>query len=285
MKKASSQLSVYSIFRRVLKKRDIMSFGAITVCAAVFTAVFAPILAPYNPNTMFWGEVHMPPNPKFLLGTDRLGRDVLSRVLWGARASLMVGLLSTLIATVIGVLMGCISGYYGGIIDNCIMRVTDILMTFPGFFLILFVSAIFSIRSLFSIIIMLGLLTWTGIARITRSKVMSVKEQIFIEASKGLGGGDLHIIFRHVLPNSLGPIIVTATLMIANNTLMEAGLSFIGVGDPTVVSWGYMLALGRDALRTAWWVTTFPGLAIFFTVLGFNLLGDGIRDMIGMREE
>lgn len=129
------------------------------------------------------------------------------------------------------------------------------------------------------------MISWPKIARITRSKVLSVKEQTFVEASKGLGGSDVHIIVRHVLPNSLGPIIVTATILIAFNTLMESGISFLGAGDPTVVSWGYMLARGRDALRSAWWISTFPGLAIFFTVLGFNLLGDGIRDMIGMREE
>lgn len=283
-KMTSNKWSPYSLLSRLIKKGGVNVFGGAVVFVVLFIAISAPLLAPYDPSTMSWGEEYAPPSSKFLLGTDGLGRDVLSRLIWGARSSLMVGLLSTFIATLIGVVLGCYSGYFGGITDNLIMRTTDILMAFPSFFLILFISAIFRMRSLFGVIIMLGLLTWPQMARIARSKVLTVKEFTFVEAAKGLGASDLRIIFRHILPNSLGPIIVTATLMIATNTLTESGISFLGAGDPTVVSWGYMLALGRDALRRAWWVSTFPGLAIFFTVLGFNLVGDGLRDLIGMRE-
>jgi len=218
------------------------------------------------------------------LGTDDKGRDMLAMLVSGARVSLQVGLLATLIAILIGTIMGVVSAYLGGWADNALMRFTDVMMTFPFFLLLVFIIFIFG-PSLAFIILVIGLTGWTGTARLVRSETLSLRTREFIMASKSLGASDRRIIFRHLIPNVLSPIIVIATLSIPGVILAEAALSFIGLGDPTVTSWGIILNAGQRSLDTAWWVAVEPGIMLFLTVLAFNFLGDGIRDAFDPRSQ
>jgi len=218
------------------------------------------------------------------LGTDDKGRDMLAMLVSGARVSLQVGLLATLIAIMIGTIMGVLSAYLGGWVDNALMRFTDIMMTFPFFLLLVFIIFIFG-PSLAFIILAIGLTGWTGTARLVRSEALSLRTREFIMASKSLGASDTRIIFRHLIPNVISSIIVIATLSIPGVILAEAGLSFIGLGDPTVTSWGVVLHAGQRSLDIAWWVAVEPGFMLFLTVLAFNFLGDGIRDAFDPRSQ
>ncbi|MFC1954061.1 ABC transporter permease [Chloroflexota bacterium] len=218
------------------------------------------------------------------LGTDDKGRDMLAMLVSGARVSLQVGLLATLIAIIIGTVVGVLSAYLGGWADNVLMRFTDIMMTFPFFLLLVFIIFIFG-PSLAFIILAIGLTGWTGTARLVRSEALSLRTREFIMASKSLGASDARIIFRHLIPNVLSSIIVIATLSIPGIILAEAALSFIGLGDPTVTSWGVVLNAGQRSLDTAWWVAVEPGIVLFLTVLAFNFLGDGIRDAFDPRSQ
>ncbi|MFC1864539.1 ABC transporter permease [Chloroflexota bacterium] len=218
------------------------------------------------------------------LGTDDKGRDMLAMLVSGARVSLQVGLLATIMAILIGTIMGVVSAYLGGWADNALMRFTDIMMTFPFFLLLVFIIFIFG-PSLAFIILAIGLTGWTGTARLVRSEALSLRTREFIMASKSLGASDSRIIFRHLIPNVLSSVIVIATLSIPGVILAEAALSFIGLGDPTVTSWGVVLQAGQRSLDTAWWVAVEPGFMLFLTVLAFNFLGDGIRDAFDPRSQ
>ena len=219
----------------------------------------------------------------FLLGTDQYGRDILSRVIYGSRISLSIGFLVVLISVTLGTIVGVSSGYFGGIVDNTLMRIVDILIAFPALFLILIIIATFG-NSIFLIVITLSFTGWMGVARIVRSQVLSLKEQEFILAAKSLGLSNLRIIFRHLVPNTLTPVIVAATLRIGSIILTEAGLSFLGLGvQPPTPSWGNIINEGRDSLLNHWWISTFPGVAILTTVVCFNLIGDGVRDALDPR--
>ncbi len=218
------------------------------------------------------------------LGTDDKGRDMLAMLVSGARVSLQVGLLATLIAILIGTIMGVVSAYLGGVVDMVLMRFTDIMMTFPFFLLLVFIIFIFG-PSLVFIILVIGLTGWTGTARLVRSEALSLRTREFIMASKSLGASDTRIVFRHLIPNVLSSVIVIATLSIPGVILAEAALSFIGLGDPTVTSWGMVLNAGQRSLDTAWWVAVEPGIMLFLTVLAFNFLGDGIRDAFDPRSQ
>lgn len=218
------------------------------------------------------------------LGTDDKGRDMLAMLVSGARVSLQVGLLATLMAILIGTIIGVVSAYSGGWVDNALMRFTDIMMTFPFFLLLVFIIFIFG-PSLAFIILVIGLTGWTGTARLVRSETLSLRTREFIMASKSLGASDSRIIFRHLIPNVISTIIVIATLSIPGIILAEAALSFIGLGDPTVTSWGIILNAGQRSLDTAWWVAVEPGFILFLTVLAFNFLGDGIRDAFDPRSQ
>ena len=218
------------------------------------------------------------------LGTDDKGRDMLAMLVSGARVSLQVGLLATLIAILIGTVMGVVSAYFGGWADNALMRFTDVMMTFPFFLLLVFIIFIFG-PSLVFIILAIGITGWTGTARLVRSEALSLRTREFIMASKSLGASDARIVFRHLIPNVLSTIIVIATLSIPGVILAEAALSFIGLGDPTVTSWGVVLHAGQQSLDTAWWVAVEPGFLLFLTVLAFNFLGDGIRDAFDPRSQ
>ena len=223
----------------------------------------------------------MGPTRSHPLGTDQLGRDVLSRMIWGSRISLRVGFVAVGIATVIGILFGAVSGYYGGWIDGIMMRFVDVMLCFPAFFLILAVIA-FLDPSIWNIMVVIGITGWMGIARLVRAEFLSLREREFVVSARALGASDARIIFRHILPNSMAPILVSATLGVAGAILTESALSFLGIGvQPPTPSWGNILTAGKDNIEIAWWLSLYPGLAILITVLGYNLLGEGIKGFTG----
>lgn len=265
------------------KKNSLSVAGGAIVLALFLIAVFAPLLSPYDPNDIDRKHILEPPGIKHPFGTDDLGRDILSRMIWGARISLAVGFVAVGIATVIGILFGAIAGYYGGWIERIIMRFIDIMLTIPTFFLILAVIA-FIEPSIWNIMIVIGLTSWMGVARLVRAEFLSLKEREYVLAARALGASDFRIIFRHILINSMAPVLVSAVLGIAGAVLLESALSFLGLGvQPPTPTWGNILTLGKDNLEIAWWLSVFPGLAILITVLGYNLLGEGIRDSIDPR--
>ncbi len=257
--------------------------GLTIVTIAFFVAIASPLLAPYEP-----AEIHMatrltPPCRAHPLGTDHLGRDIASRMAYGARISLSVGFMAVAISIIIGVLIGSIAGSYGGLIDTILMRFVDIMMCFPAFFLILTVIALLG-PNIWNVMFIIGLTSWMGTSRLVRAEFLSLKERDFITAARALGLPNRRIIFRHILPNALAPVFVSATLGVAGAILTEAGLSFLGFGvQPPTPSWGNILTEGRLYIFDAWWLTVFPGLAILITVLAFNLLGEGLRSRLDPR--
>src|SRR3972149_4309775 len=252
--------------------------GSVIVLLVFLTAVFAPVLSPYDPAHIDVKNVLIGPTQAHPLGTDELGRDVLSRMIWGSRISLMVGFVAVGIATLIGIFLGALAGYYGRWVDNLIMRFVDIMLCFPTFFLILAVIALLE-PSIWNIMIVIGITGWMGVARLVRAEFLSLKERDFTVAEKALGARDFRIIFWHILPNAMAPILVSATLGVAGAILTESALSFLGIGvQPPPPTWGNILTAGKDNIEYAWWLSLFPGLAILVTVLGYNLLGEGIRD-------
>jgi peptide/nickel transport system permease protein len=259
--------------------------GAIVVSALFITALLAPVIAPYDPSVIDAEQVLSPPSRAHLLGTDQLGRDVLSRIIWGGRISLLVGFVAVGIATVIGAILGALAGYYGEIVDNIIMRFVDIMLCFPTFFLILAVIALLE-PSIWNIMVVIGLTSWMGVARLVRAEFLSLKERDFVVAAKAQGAGDLRLIFRHVLPNAMAPVFVAAILGVGAAILTESALSFLGIGvQPPTPSWGNILTAGKDNIEIAYWLSLYPGLAILITVLGYNLLGEGLRDALDPKIE
>jgi peptide/nickel transport system permease protein len=257
--------------------------GGVLVILLFLVAIFAPLLAPYEPDYIDRHHILEPPSRLHPLGTDDLGRDVLSRMLYGARVSLAVGFVAVGIATVIGVIIGAVAGYYGGLVDRILMRFVDIMLSIPTLFLILSVIA-FVGANIWNIMIIIGLTSWMGVARLVRAEFLSLKEREFVLAARALGASDLRIIFRHMLPNSLAPVIVNAVLMVASAVLLESSLSFLGLGvQPPQPSWGNILTAGKANIEIAWWLSLFPGLAILITVLSYNLLGEGLRDALDPR--
>ncbi len=259
--------------------------SAIFLFSLFIISIFAPWLSPYDPFKIDVNAILMPPSPSHPLGTDMLGRDVLSRLIFGARISLKVGFVAVGIATIIGTILGAIAGYYGGAVDAIIMRFVDIMLCFPSFFLILAVIA-FLEPSIWNIMVVIGLTSWMGVTRLVRAEFLSLKERDFVLAARALGASDMRIIFKHIMPNAMAPVLVSATLGIPGAILTEAALSFLGIGVqlPTP-SWGNMLTAGKDNLEIAWWLSLFPGLAILLTVLAYNLLGEGIQDALNIRIE
>jgi len=257
--------------------------GAIIVLCMSLAAIFAPALAPYPPNAEHLAHILEPPSPNFPLGTDRLGRDVLSRLLYGGRVSLWVGFVAVGISVAIGSVLGLISGYFRGWVDESIMRLVDVMLCFPSFFLILAVIA-FLEPNLANIMIVIGFTSWMGCARLVRAETLSLRQRDFVAAARLAGCSTPHILFRHILFNAMAPILITATLGIAGAILIESGLSFLGLGvQPPTPSWGNMLMDGKIAIEIAPWLSIYPGLAILVTVLGYNLLGESLRDMLDPR--
>jgi peptide/nickel transport system permease protein len=256
--------------------------GAAIVLTMFLFAVLAPLLG-RDPGAIDIANRLQPPGTLYLFGTDDLGRDVLSRILYGARISLLVGFVAVGIATFIGILLGAMAGYYGRWADAVIMRFVDIMLCFPTFFLILAVIA-FLEPSIWNIMIIIGLTSWMGVARLVRAEFLSLRERDFVLAAQAIGARDMRIIFRHILPNAISPVLVSATLGVAGAILTESALSFLGIGvQPPTPSWGNMLIAGKQTLGSAWWLSVFPGLAILVTVLGYNLLGEGVRDAMDPR--
>lgn len=268
-------------WRRLAHNRMAMT-GAAIVLGMFLLALIAPILA-RDPGAIDIAKRLLPPSLTYPLGTDDLGRDVLARILYGARISLLVGFVAVGISTLVGILLGALAGYYGKWADAVIMRFVDIMLCFPSFFLILAVIA-FLEPSIWNIMIIIGLTSWMGVARLVRAEFLSLRERDFTLAARALGAPDRRIIFRHILPNALSPVLVSSTLGVAGAILTESALSFLGIGvQPPTPSWGNMLIVGKQTLGTAWWLSAFPGLAILVTVLGYNLLGEGIRDALDPR--
>jgi len=256
-------------------------FGVLIIGIFSLMAIFAPIISPHDPGKIDVDSLLEPPSNEHPLGTDSLGRDLLSRMFYGARISLSIGLIAVGIATIIGLILGAVAGFYGGITESLIMRFVDILLCFPTFFLILAVVAILE-PSIFNIMIIIGLTSWMGIARLVRAEILSLKEREFIQAARAIGASNFRIITYHLIPNAIGPVLVSATLGIAGAILLESGLSFLGLGvQPPTASWGNILIEAKSTLGVAWWITVFPGLAILVTILGFNLIAEGLQKKIG----
>lgn len=271
------------LFWKRFRKNGLAVAGGTIVLVLFLLAALAPFVSPYNPDDIDRKHVLEPPEWSHPLGTDDLGRDVLSRMIWGARISLAVGFVAVGIATGIGMILGALSGYYGGWLDRIIMRFIDIMLSIPTFFLILAVIAFIG-PSIWNIMVIIGLTAWMGVARLVRAEFLSLKEREFVLAARSIGASDLRIIFRHIMINSMAPVLVSAVLGIAGAVLTESALSFLGIGvQPPTPSWGNILNLGKDNIEIAWWLSVFPGLAILVTVLGYNLLGEGIRDSIDPR--
>ncbi len=269
-------------FWEAFRRERIAVVGLSLILLVLLMGLSAPLINPYQPSAMNLFEAYLPPSARHWFGTDGVGRDLLSRAMWGARTSLTVATIGMIVSTTIGVALGAISGYFRRL-DMLIMRFTDIVLTFPSFFLLIVVSALLEVKDLFSIAFIIGCIGWTGMARLVRAEFLSIRELDYVEAAKAIGTPTVRIIVLHMLPNCVAPILVSATLGLARYILYEAAISFIGLGDPTAISWGTIMGRGQEVLRTAWWITVFPGLFIFITVLAFNLCGDGLRDAFDPR--
>ncbi|MGO4560266.1 ABC transporter permease [Mesorhizobium sp. 2RAF21] len=258
-------------------------FGSAFLCFVIVVALIAPVLYPDDPLSMVGRPFLWPgQNSTYPLGTDSLGRDVLAGILHGSRISLFVGLMATALGLTFGVLVGSTAGYFGGWIDDVLVRLIEIFQTLPSFVLLVMLVAIAQ-PSATTITLAIAIISWPTVARLTRAEFRAIREKDYVVAARSLGYGHARIILREILPNALPPIIVTSSVMVATAILMESALSFMGLGDPNVVSWGSMIGAGREMVRTAWYLTALPGLAIVFTVLALNLIGDGLNDSLNPR--
>lgn len=286
LRPARQQSFSYQAWRR-FRKNKLAVFGAAFILLLLLVSILAPLFSPYDPYISIKNEaggldIYSAPSSAYLLGTDGLGRDILSRIIYAGRVSLSVGLISIIISTVVGVSLGSLAGYFGGWVDGLIMRIVDVVYCFPVMFLIITVSTMLK-PSIFNVMAIIGLVSWTGTARLVRGEILRVRESEFVQATRALGAFDHTIIFQHILPNILAPILVQATLQTAEAILTEASLSFLGVGvqQPTP-SWGNMLyeAMSIMVLRFRPWVWLPPGMMILVTVLSINFIGDGLRDAL-----
>ena len=280
VKRRQSQLK--GIWRR-LKKNKAAMLGLIVIILLIMCSVFAPFIAPYGYDDQLLSRRFIFPCKAFPFGTDNLGRDILSRVIYGSRISLAVGLVSVSISVVFGTVLGSVAGYYGNVTDNIIMRAIDIVLSIPSILLAISIAAMLG-QGLINLMIAIGVSEIPRYARVVRAQILSVKDQEFVEAARAVGAGDLHIILFHILPNCLAPIIVQATIGVATAILDAAGLSFIGLGiQPPIPDWGGMLSAGRQYIRDYWYIVTCPGLMIMMTIYSLNLFGDGLRDALDPR--
>ncbi|WP_300907201.1 ABC transporter permease [uncultured Desulfovibrio sp.] len=275
--------SIRNMLRGLLGHNLMLSLGLGIVLIMSLAAVCAPLLAPYPPTAQHLDHILEAPSSRFWLGTDRLGRDVFSRLLYGGRVSLWVGFVAVGISISIGTMLGLISGYFRRWVDEAIMRLVDIMLCFPSFFLILAVIA-FLEPDLTNIMVVIGLTSWMGVTRLVRAETLSLREREFVAAARLAGSPTWRILLRHILPNALAPVLITATLGVAGAILVESSLSFLGLGvQPPTASWGNMLMEGKTVIESAPWLSVYPGLAILVTVLGYNLLGESLRDLLDPR--
>jgi peptide/nickel transport system permease protein len=268
-------------FWRRFRRNRAAVMGLAILGLVLVLAILAPILYPASPFKLV-GRPFLPPFDRFLLGTDMLGRDVAAGVAHGARTSLMIGVVATLIAVAIGTLVGGVAGYFGGLVDDLLMRLTEIFQTIPSFIFAIVLVAILS-PSIQSIVAAIAVVSWPATARLVRGEVLSLRNREFVQACVALGMSDLNVLFRQILPNCLSPLIVTGSLSVATAILLESALAFLGLGDPNVMSWGFMIGAGRAVLRDAWWLCAIPGVLILLTVLAINLVGEGINDALNPR--
>lgn len=278
--KPSRATRLFTIWRKLKRSRLAVSGLGIVIFLSLI-AVLAPIIAP-DPNLM--GVARLPPSVEHPFGTDSRGRNMLSLVIYGARVSLYVGFGSVALELLIGLGFGMIAGYFGGIIDEILMRITDVIMTLPELLLLILAVSIFEVKSIHYIILIMGVIGWPFVARVVRSEFLTLRERTYVEAAHSMGASSWRIIIHHILPNTLSTIVVIATMEIPWYIFYEASLTFLGFGDPSTASWGVLLELGADYIRAQWWMVTFPGLALFFTSLGFNLFGDGLRDALDVKQ-
>ena len=257
-------------------------FGLIILFLVILMAVIANWIYPDDPFRLAGKPMSSPGTNGFLLGSDTLGRDVAAGIAHGGKTSILIGLLATIAAVFIGIIFGALAGYYGGVIDDALMRVTEIFQTIPSFVFAILLVAIMK-PSIESIVIAITVVSWPAVARLVRGEFMSLKNREFVQACHTLGMNDSRIMMREILPNCLSPVIVIGSLMVATAILIESGLAFLGLGDPNIMSWGFQIGAGRTMLRSAWWVCTFPGIAILITVLAINLVGEGLNDAFNPR--
>jgi len=293
--KKYQERSMRSMIWRNFRRHHMAMAGMIVLSVMIFGVISVSWLSPYDPEKSSMRERRLPPSIEHPMGTDTLGRDMLTRILYGGRISLSIGLLATALGITIGTLMGSISGFYGGVADNLLMRITDLFISLPRIFMLIIMALL--MRSLQvpiftayggvgGIVLILGILSWTGVARLVRGQFLGLKETEYVDAARTLGIGNLRIVFRHVLPNASTPIIVAATLLVAGSIISESGLSFLGFGvQPPTPTWGNMLNAAQDEMRKGnWWMAFFPGLMIFLTVISINYIGDGLRDALDPRK-
>jgi len=274
---------MWKIYLARFKRNKLALTGLSIISVLTLIAIFAPYLTQYSPIEQNLLERLQPPSAKHFFGTDDLGRDVFSRIVYGTRVSISVGLVAVSIIVLIGTAVGLISGYFGKKIDLVLMRFVDIMLCFPTFFLILMVIA-FLEPNIYNVMIVIGLTSWSGLARLVRGECLAVREREYVQAAQVLGLARRRILFVHILPNVIAPIIVSATLGVGSAILIESGLSFLGLGvQPPTPSWGNILTSGKDYIYLAWWLSLFPGMAILVTVLSYNLLGEGLRDVFDPR--
>jgi peptide/nickel transport system permease protein len=274
---------MFKIIWKRFRKNPLSVAGLSVIIILAAVALAAPLISPHSPTAIDVYNVLSPPDGSHLFGTDELGRDVLTRMIWGGRVSLKVGFIAVGIAIFIGMAIGSIAGFYGGRTDAVLMRFVDVMLAFPTFFLILAVISILE-PSISTIMIVIGLTGWMDVARLVRAEILTLKERDFITAARAVGARDFRIIFRHIIPNALSPVFVAATFGIAGAILTESGLSFLGLGvQPPDPSWGNILTSGKDNITVAWWLSLFPGFAILITVLSYNLVGEGLRDALDPR--
>ncbi len=272
------------LWRRFRRNRAAL-FGLVLFVVVVAMALFADLIAPGDPLNLVGRPLTWPFTvAESPWGTDQLGRDVLAGIVHGARISLLVGVIATVISIAIGVVIGAVAGYFGGRVDGALMRVTEAFQTIPSFVLLLTLVAIFG-SSIGNIVIAIGVVSWTAPARMVRAEFMALRHREFVDAARNLGAGDISIIFREILPNALPPVVVFASVVMATSILMESALAFLGLGDPNYASWGNMIGQGRAVLRTAWFCSVIPGMAILLTVLSFSLMGEGLNDALNPRQK
>lgn len=269
-------------FWKLFKRNKSAVFGLLILIAVFLMAAFAGLLFPEDPFKLVGKPMSAPGANGFLLGSDTLGRDVAAGIAHGARTSLLIASLATAVAVLLGGLFGGLAGYYGGWVDDILMRVTEMFQTIPSFIFAILIVAIIK-PSIESIVIAIAVVSWPAVARLVRGEFISLRNREFIQACHTVGMSDARIMFKEILPNCLSPIIVAGSLMIATAILIESGLSFLGLGDPNIISWGFQIGAGRTVLRSAWWVCTLPGVAILLTVLAINLVGEGLNDALNPR--
>lgn len=275
-----------SLAWKEFRKNKLAVLGLVVVILVALSAIFAPVITPYDPAQTNILKTEEPPSAEHWLGTDKVGRDIYTRLIYGGRVSIMVGLISMIISVSIGTVMGLLAGYFGGLVDTIIARLIDIFRSIPFLIIAITIASIWG-PGLYRLMVIIGVLSWTGVARLVRGKVFSLREREFIEAARASGGNDLWIMFKHLLPNSMAPIIVNATLRVAYSIISEAGLTFLGLGvQPPTASWGSMLKSAQSihVLGTMPWYWIPPGVMVLITVMGINFVGDGLRDSLDPRQ-